>query len=187
MAFFACNHVHAAEPWAGRRIVLVAYCVERFAHLRPQDLELLQSAKFCVPTREPRSSLDLVSVQGSFRDLRPSQVTAVTEPIPFPFCATSLLFEELCSGSFQLAACMKQAGFDVMAVDHEGNRRRSVVAIVRLDLRKDASWDFLARVALARVLLALHASPPCGAGPENRRCQMQNGGRHPYVPRYSLA
>ena len=35
IAFFACDHVRATEPWARMRVVLVAYCVEQFSHLQP--------------------------------------------------------------------------------------------------------------------------------------------------------
>ena len=66
--------------------------------------------------------------------------------VPAPVSCEPLLFIEACCGSATLAAAAKQAGFEVMAIDHHQNQHDPTVKCIYLDLRANAARVFLDHV-----------------------------------------
>ena len=79
-----------------------------------------------------------------------------------------LMFLELCCGSAGLSAAFRALGFQVLAVDHPGNRHVPLVHCVHLDLRLESSWSYLRRLVQARQVFLIHVAPPCGTASRAR-------------------
>ena len=83
------------------------------------------------------------------------------------------LFVEICSGSAVLSFCFKEAGLEVLPVNHKSNRFHPHVSTLHLDLTKPHSWCFLKRIVEEYNVLFVHAAPPCGTC--SRARELPNG------------
>ena len=127
--------------------------------------------KLSVPETDGRlnvSSFSLAQVRSA------SSTEPVRVPVqPFPNISASvrpsgLIFVEACCGSATLSAACKGQGFDVLAVDFEGNKHLPAVHVVKLDLRRSHAWKFLEYVLEVHALFHFHSSPPCGTASRAR-------------------
>ena len=99
--------------------------------------------KLSVPETDRRLNVSSIS---------PAQVRSASSPEPvrvpaqlFPNINASvrpsgLIFVEACCGSATLSAACKDQGFDVLAVDFEGNKHLPAVHAVKLDLRRSHAY-----------------------------------------------
>ena len=90
---------------------------------------------------------DVLPVNGAFRGA--------------PF--SSLLTLELGAGVARLSACLSGMGFQALAVDHGGNRRKQSHPCIQLDLASDEASAFLwGLLRKPGELIFVHATPPSG-------------------------
>ena len=75
------------------------------------------------------------------------------------------LFIETCGCALLSAAKM---GFDVLPIDFQGNKHRSFVHVVELDLRRRSTWDFMEYLIVTRQPFNFHGAPPCGTASRAR-------------------
>ncbi|CAE6964726.1 SLC24A2 [Symbiodinium natans] len=197
IAFNAQGLQHAVMPFKGRRLVLIAYCLKNVASLDRASCRALRTLGFRLPAKEPPPRT-LPAVVTGFPDLRLSgcsspspsghpaspgpalQEAAASEGPPGPSTAMrdsaalpavrpqKLMFLELCCGSAGLSAAFRALGFQVLAVDHPGNRHVPLVHCVHLDLRLESSWSYLRRLVQARQVFLIHVAPPCGTASRAR-------------------
>ena len=73
-----------------------------------------------------------------------------------------LLFVEICCGCALLSKCMAQNGFHTFAVDFQGDKHKTHVHAVQLDLRLDYAWSLLEFIVCSRKVFLVHAAPPFG-------------------------
>ena len=160
---FDARHVnHGGLPSPDRRVVLIAYCLQGASRLNAQNRKLLTELGFCLPTAEPIVQT-LPRFATGFPDLRPLGFRPQPVPSALPALrCRKLLFIELCSGSGGLSAAFRTLGFQVLAIDHGGNRHQPMVPTFSLDLRYDSSWSFLQRMVMSHATLLVHIAPPCG-------------------------
>ena len=160
---FDARHVNRGGlPSPDRRVVLIAYCLKGAPRLKAKDRDILTGLGFRVPASEPVPQT-LPRVATGFPDFRPLgfRPQPVPDALPALRCRR-LLFIELCSGSAGLSAAFRALGFQVLAIDHGGNRRQPLVPTLSLDLRRDSSWSFVERMVSSRATLLVHIAPPCG-------------------------
>ena len=162
---------HAVMPSQGRRLVLIAFCLQNVTHLDKQSARTLRELGFNLPDAEPPIRAVPAFAKG-FPDLGPlgfSSSRSRGEPaVPsFPSCPEALpavrpqrlMFVELCCGSAGLSFAFRSLGFQVLAIDRASNRHRPLVHCVHLDLRLDSSWTYLTRLVQARQVLLVHVAP----------------------------
>ena len=186
-AIDARNRKHTVMPWAGTRIVLVGFAVSAFSKFSSSDAEALASLGFNLDINPFGQSVPACATSGLF-DLRSSTRPAATQTFddnsavqPLTLCKppdadnfssvgkpARLLVIEACCGCARLSATLKKDGFDVLPLDCEGNRHRSLVTVVSLDLRKPASWEFLQTCVLSNRVFHFHGAPPCGTASRAR-------------------
>ncbi|CAE7779729.1 unnamed protein product, partial [Symbiodinium necroappetens] len=53
------------------------------------------------------------------------------------------MFIEICAGSAILASCLREVGWDIIAIDNKRNRFHPLAKICVLDLSLDTSWEYL--------------------------------------------
>ena len=176
---------HFTGQWKGTRLVLVAFSACNSDRLPHDAITRLSPLGFRLPS--PKDGFP--SVLFSCKGLRDVQVVHQAtgdmpkiagkrdfdpEPsVPAPVSCEPLLFIEACCGSATLAAAAKQAGFEVMAIDHHQNRHDPAVKCIHLDLRANAAWVFLDHVRKHGRLFHFHISPPCGTA--SRARELPNG------------
>ena len=88
---------------------------------------------------------------------------------------TSLLVIEACAGT----AVLKDVGFEVLPIDFGKQRNTSHLHVINLDLRKQHSWDFLAKIAVLQRLFHFHGAPPCGTSSKAREIPMDDHNHGP--------
>ena len=76
--------------------------------------------------------------------------------MPHPFSA------EICCGSATLSSALKAAGFAVKPVDWDGNRHKTHVPFIRIDLTSPEGQQRLWRLLKAGRVVYIHLAPPCG-------------------------
>lgn len=101
------------------------------------------------------------------------EASAAQQPSVSPFsgpisAAADWLCIETCAGSGMLSSVFKQFGFRTLAVDFEGNKQKPYVHVLKMDLRKPATWDYLQFVVLNHTVLYFHAAPFCGTASRAR-------------------
>ena len=72
-------------------------------------------------------------------------------------------------------AAFRSLGFQVLAIDHGGNRHQPMVPTLSLDLRYDSSWSFLQRMVMSHATLLVHIAPPCGTASRAREIPVRRG------------
>ena len=173
---FDARHVsHGGLPSPDRRVVLIAYCLRGAQRLKAEDRKVLTQLGFCVPTSEPVPQ-SLPRFSTGFPDLRPLgfRPQPVPDVLPALRCRR-LLFIELCSGSAGLSAAFRTLGFQVLAIDHGGNRHQPLVPTLSLDLRHDSAWSFVERMVKSCATLLVHIAPPCGTASRAREVPLKKG------------
>ena len=114
---------------------------------------------------QPAASSNAESCKGDSHLVPPEVAGSVSPP---SLLGESPLFVEVCCGSALLSACAAKMGFDILAVDFQGNKHRPFVHVVELDLRKQSTWDFLEHLVATRRPFHFHAAPPCGTASRAR-------------------
>ncbi|CAE7406578.1 unnamed protein product [Symbiodinium sp. CCMP2592] len=143
IAFDARRLLHAVNPAKGRRVVLIAYCLKGVARLPESDLCALRELGFNLPSQEPAEA-----------DLAPTKIGLPA------IKGKPLLCVELFAGTGDLSSCLRSVGFKVLAADRGDCRLRGGLHIVRLDLCKSLSWQYLRRLAQAGDVFLVHLQPP---------------------------
>ena len=120
------------------------------------------------PSGHPASP-DTAMQEAAASEGPPGPSTAMTDSAALPAVRPQkLMFLELCCGSAGLSAAFRALGFQVLAVDHPGNRHVPLVHCVHLDLRLESSWGYLRRLVQARQVFLIHIAPPCGTASRAR-------------------
>lgn len=88
---------------------------------------------------------------------------------------STLVVIELCAGSAMLSAILKRDGFESIPVDFGGNRHRPHMHILSMDLRDASTWTFLQFAVVTRLVLHIHAGPPCGTCSRARGILLDDG------------
>ena len=171
---------HFTGQWKGAHLVLVAFSACNFDRLPHDAITRLSPLGFRLPSPNDGFPSALFSCKG-LRDVRVVHKATGDMPkvagkrdfdpepsVPAPLSSEPLLFIEACCGSATLAAAAKQAGFEVMAIDHPQNRRDPAIKRIHLDLRASAAWVFLDHVREHGRLFHFHISPPCGTASRAR-------------------
>ena len=100
----------------------------------------------------------------------------------------TLVTLELCSGSAMLSAILKRDGFHPIAVDFSGKKRRPHMHVISLDLRAPSTWRFLEYAVVTRIVLHVHAGPPCRTSSRHKGSlfrtedQVQNRSEMKHIP-----
>ena len=176
---------HFTGRWRGLRLVLVAFSACNADRLPSAAATRLSPLGFRLPSPKDGFLATPFSCKG-LRDIRHVRTTTGSavkltgkrdldpeHSIPTPVTCEPLLFVEACCGSAALAAAAKQAGFEVMAIDHPHNRHNPAIKCIHLDLRAKAAWVFLDHVRKHGRLFHFHISPPCGTA--SRARELPNG------------
>ena len=154
---------HQTEPWSGRRVVLVGYCLDN--KFSAQDAEHLRSLGFPLPQEVGQA------------------VVACSSPPEAPVSLTRApVFLELCAGSAILSSCFREAGWDIVAVDNKHNRFHTLAKVCTLDLSLDSSWEYLRWICQEFPVRWVHAAPPCGT---SSRARERPGGPPPLRDSYT--
>ena len=164
VADFSLGHVlvpastsyHQTEPWTGRRVVLIGYCLEN--KFSAQDAATLDSLGFPLP-----------------RDVGEAALPSSTPNPSLPEREVPM-FIEICAGSAILASCFREVGWDIIAIDTKRNRFHPLAKICVLDLSLDTSWEYLRWVCKQFPVKWVHAAPPCGT---SSRARERPGGPPP--------
>ena len=177
---------HFTGRWTGTRLVLVAFSACNADRLPRDAISRLSPLGFRLPSQKDGLPATPFSCKG-LRDVRQVRCSTETAPkvtgkrglddehsIPAPLTCEPLLFIEACCGSATLAWAAKQAGFEVMAIDHPHNKHCPAVKCMHLDLRSEAAWVFLEHVRThGQLFFHFHISPPCGTA--SRARELPNG------------
>ena len=152
----ASTSYHQTEPWTGRRVVLIGYCLAN--EFSTQDAATLDSLGFPL--------------------LRDVGEAALPSPTPNPSLPEREvpMFIEICAGSAILASCFREVGWDIIAIDNKRNRFHPLARICVLDLSLDTSWEYLRWVCKQFPVKWVHAAPPCGT---SSRARERPGGPPP--------
>ena len=154
----ARERYHQTEPWSGRRVVLVGYCLDN--KFSAQDAEQLRALGFPLPQDVGQAVV-----------AQPSPSTKSPAPSP-----QNPMFLELCAGSAILSSCFREAGWDIIAVDSKYNRFHTLAKVCTLDLSLESSWEYLRWVCQELPVRWVHAAPPCGT---SSRARERPGGPPP--------
>ena len=162
VADFSLGHIlvpastcyHQTEPWTGRRVVLIGYCLAN--EFSPRDAATLDSLGFPLP-----------------RDVGEA---VLTSPTSSPAGPEVPMFIEICAGSAILASCFREVGWDIIAIDNKRNRFHPLAKICVLDLSLDTSWEYLRWLCKQFPVKWVHAAPPCGT---SSRARERPGGPPP--------
>ena len=154
VADFSLGHIlvpastcyHQTEPWTGRRVVLIGYCLAN--EFSPRDAAKLDSLGFPLP-----------------RDVGEA---VLTSPTSSPAGPEVPMFIEICAGSAILASCFREVGWDIIAIDNKRNRFHPLAKICVLDLSLDTSWEYLRWLCKQFPVKWVHAAPPCGTSSRAR-------------------
>ena len=152
----AHTHYHQTEPWAGRRVVLIGYCLSN--EFSSQDAAALDSLGFQLPRDVGEAALPSPAPSASQH----------TRVVP--------MFIEICAGSAILASCFREVGWDIIAIDNKRNRFHPLAKICTLDLSIDTSWEYLRWLCKQFPVKWVHAAPPCGT---SSRARERPGGPPP--------
>ena len=152
----ASTRYHQTEPWTGRRVVLIGYCLAN--EFSTQDAATLDSLGFPLP-----------------RDVGEA---ALPSPTPNPSLPGREvpMFIEICAGSAILASCFREVGWDIIAIDNKCHRFHPLAKICVLDLSLDTSWEYLRWLCKQFPVRWVHAAPPCGT---SSRARERPGGPPP--------
>lgn len=85
------------------------------------------------------------------------------------------LFVEAFAGSANLSYIVKQIGFQVVPIDHPGNKHHPKCKLLLLDHRQDSAWNYLHYLKNNVLVLAWHFAPPGGTASKARNIPMENG------------
>ena len=75
---------------------------------------------------------------------------------------------ELCAGSAGLSSALRECGFRVLPVDHNGNRHATKVKCLILDLTSPSADKILTDLLQSGQVLFVHFGPPCGTASRAR-------------------
>ena len=75
---------------------------------------------------------------------------------------SSLVCLELCAGSANLSRALHNAGFQVIAVDHQSNVHKPKVHIVQIDLSHPSAFELISTFLQDSSVFYVHIAPPCG-------------------------
>ena len=189
----AKNRRRWTQPWEGRRVILVAYCLYGSADLTPQHATALRDLGFHLPDNEPggepRNPFVQLDVDLRMTNHLPAHATSdlddksaervgrlSNQPLE------ELLFIELCSGSGVLSKAMRARGFRAMEVDNS-SRRAPGKAVLRLDLSSASDCKAVADLLRASpdTVAMLFAAPPCGTA------SMAREKAHPFLEKQGFS
>ena len=88
------------------------------------------------------------------------------------FTELSNFYVELFAGSASLSSEVRKAGFRVIAIDHEFNRRSPKVSLIVLDLTKPHAQDMVIKMLYHLKPMSLHFGLPCGTCSRAREKQL---------------
>ncbi len=69
---------------------------------------------------------------------------------------------EICCGHAGLTAALHEAGLDAVGVDWKGNRHRTRVPVLQVDLTTKDGQTFVKELVVQDHVVYVHLAPPCG-------------------------
>ena len=158
----AKDHWHMTEPWQGRRVVLVAYALPHMPSVKLEVPQALLELGFALPP-------DFLPALSAV----PEVMSVAPEPAPVPAPSASEpssrppFIIEVFSGMSRLSACLKQLGFDAVAVDHK--RLPGAACHVHLvDLCTTEGVELVRRWLAMPNCVGVWFAPPCGTASRAR-------------------
>ena len=79
-----------------------------------------------------------------------------------------LLTIEVCSGCGILSAHLRDAGFDILPIDHAGNKHQAFVKYFQLDITESENQSLLMSLVETSYVFYIHGAPPCGTSSRAR-------------------
>ena len=79
-----------------------------------------------------------------------------------------LLTIEVCSGCGVLSAHLKDVGFDILPIDHAGNKHQVFVKYFQLDITVPDNQTLLFSIVETSYVFYIHGAPPCGTSSRAR-------------------
>ena len=139
----------------------------------PSASSLNSEQELCMPmaSAEPISTNYAYggsSGSASRKEPRLSNLRTISECVTIEFCA----------GSAGLSAVLKQAGLQVIPIDHGGNTHKQKTRCVVIDLSSDDAWNLVETILRSGKVLYCHLGPPCGTA---------SAARNRPVPQYLVA
>ena len=158
----AKDHWHMTEPWQGRRVVLVAYALPHMPSVKLEVPQALLELGFPLPPDFLPALSDVPTVMSTA--LEPTQVPA---PSASETSSRPPFIIEVFSGMSRLSACLKQLGFDAVAVDHK--RVPGAACHVHLvDLCTAEDVELVRRWLAMPNCVGIWFAPPCGTASRAR-------------------
>ena len=153
----AKDHWHMTEPWQGRRVVLVAYALPYMPSVKLEVPQALLELGFPLPPDFLPALADV-----------PPLSNPAPEPTQEPELSSRPAFIiEVFSGMSRLSACLKQLGFDAIAVDHK--RVPGAACHVHLvDLCATEGVELVRRWLAMPNCVGIWFAPPCGTASRAR-------------------
>lgn len=99
------------------------------------------------------------------------------EPSNFHVALHEMICIEIFAGCAQLSASLKQAGFSVLAIDHQKGKTFKAKLMV-LDLTKQCDVDVLFQILSTANIACCHCAPVCGTGSRAREILLPPGMEH---------
>ena len=158
----AKDHWHMTEPWQGRRVVLVAYALPHMPSVKLEVPQALLELGFPLPPDFLPALSDVPTVMSTAPE--PTQVPA---PSASETSSRPPFIIEVFSGMSRLSACLKQLGFDAVAVDHK--RVPGAACHVHLvDLCAAEGVELVRRWLAMPNCVGIWFAPPCGTASRAR-------------------